>query len=423
MSDLRAVVRLRGFRRLFATRLIAQSADGTFQVALASYLFFSPERQTTAGDAAAAFAAVLLPYSFVAPFAGVFLDRWQRRQVLVYANLLRAAMVVGVAAVVVADLPDPVLYGSALAVLSVNRFFLSGLSAGLPHVVPADELIMANSVSTTSGAIATLIGVAVGFVVRLGVGEGDDAAALTLLAAAVGYLGSAAVARTFARERLGPDFDPARPETVEAVRRVARGLVEGARHIWVRRPAARALGTIAVHRLSYGVLTVSALLLYRNTFYDDADAALGGLAVALGATGVGIIAAVVVTPPASARLGKPGWIVACLLIAAAAQAIFVAPYVEPLIVAGGFTLGLVSQGTKICVDTIVQESSDDAFRGRVFSIYDMVYNIAFVLAAVFAALVLPTSGRSHAVVALIAVVYVLTAIAYARASMKGPVRR
>ena len=104
-GDLRAVVRHRNFRRLFATRLTSQAADGAFQAALASLFFFSPEKQTSAGSVAAAFATLLLPYSLVGPFAGVLLDRWRRRQILVVANLLRAAVVLGGATLSLADVP------------------------------------------------------------------------------------------------------------------------------------------------------------------------------------------------------------------------------------------------------------------------------------------------------------------------------
>src|SRR4029078_1164456 len=177
-------VRHRDFRRLFATRLTSQAADGMFQAALASLFFFSPERQTSAGSVAAAFATLLLPYSVVGPFAGVLLDRWRRRQVLVYANLVRAGMVLGVAALSAADVSGIPLYAAVLACLSVNRFFLAGLSAALPHVVRRAELVMANSVSTTSGNIVAITGAGIGYALKRLFGAGSSADAQVIVVAA-----------------------------------------------------------------------------------------------------------------------------------------------------------------------------------------------------------------------------------------------
>ena len=78
---------------------------------------------------------------------------------------------------------------------------------------------------------------------------------------------------------------------------------------------------------------------------------------------------------------------------------------EWLLYVGAFVVGVAAQGSKICVDTIVQESVDDAFRGRVFSFYDVIFNIAFVSAAAFGALALPADGYSPAVYAVIAIGY------------------
>src|SRR6202043_2415699 len=86
---------------------------------------------------------------------------------------------------------------------------------------------------------------------------------------------------------------------------------------------------------------------------------------------------------------------------------------------GGFLLGVVSQGVKVSVDTIVQESVDDAYRGRVFSVYDMLFNATFVGAAAVAAIALPTDGKSYGVLAFLTAAYILTALAYsARSSSK-----
>src|SRR5262249_17755986 len=153
-----AVLRRRDFRRLYATRLTSQLSDGVFQIALASYVFFSPERQTTASKAAAAFAVLLLPYSVVGPFAGVFIHRWSRRQSLVWAPVLRAVLVSGVAALLVAGDDGAAFYLAALLVLGVNRFFLAALSAALPHVVLRPQLVMANSLAVTSGTVIAFVG-------------------------------------------------------------------------------------------------------------------------------------------------------------------------------------------------------------------------------------------------------------------------
>ena len=159
LRDLLVVLRQSGFRRLFAVRLTSQLADGAFQVGLASLVFFSPDRATTPEAVALAAVVTGLPYTVIGPFAGVLLDVWPRRQVLLVANAVRALMVVVVAAQVASGEVGWPLYLTALTCLSVNRFFLAGLGASLPHVVPAHELVMANAVSPTCGTVAALSGV------------------------------------------------------------------------------------------------------------------------------------------------------------------------------------------------------------------------------------------------------------------------
>lgn len=106
VGDLRMLLRVRDFRRLLTVRLLSQAADGVFQVALATYVVFSPEKQTSAAAIASAMAVLLLPYSLIGPFAGVLLDRWRRRQVFLYGNLLRAVLAALTAALMVTGVPD-----------------------------------------------------------------------------------------------------------------------------------------------------------------------------------------------------------------------------------------------------------------------------------------------------------------------------
>ena len=93
VGSARDALRHADFRRLMAVRLISQSADGFIQAALVASLVFSPEEQTTAAGFALASAIVIVPFSLIGPFAGVFIDRWSRRRIMVIAPLIRAAPV------------------------------------------------------------------------------------------------------------------------------------------------------------------------------------------------------------------------------------------------------------------------------------------------------------------------------------------
>jgi MFS family permease len=425
VAHLRHLLRGVWFRRLFSVRLASQLTDGTFQVALASYALFSDDQPSPAAIATA-LAVVLLPFSLLGPFAGVLLDRWSRRQVLAWANFARVAIVAVVAAVVAAGLPDPVFYTVVLVCLSVNRFLLAGLSAALPHTVAREDLVTANALSPTAGTLAFIVGLGLGGVVReVGGGSGGDGDVVLLLTAAALYGGAGLLALRIPRDLLGPDFDPARPAVRAAVRSVVAGLVDGLRHLAHRRGPASGLAVIAAHRYWFGIASVALVLLYRNHFHgpEEADAAFADLSRAAVVGGAGFLAAALVTPSLTARIGTRAWVVALLVLAGVTQLFPAGLYSQGGLLVSVFTLGLASQGIKICVDTMVQTGIDDAFRGRVFSLYDVLFNVMFVAAAATAAAVLPPDGRSYPVLVVLSLGYLGTAVAFHLATRPRPQRR
>ncbi|RSS80997.1 MFS transporter [Streptomyces sp. WAC06614] len=413
VRDLRVLLRLRDFRHLLTVRLLSQAADGVYQVALATYVVFSPEKQTTPAAIASAMAVLLLPYSVIGPFAGVLLDRWRRRQILLHGNLLRALLACGTAVLIVAHVPDWLFYASALSVTAVNRFVLAGLAASLPRVVAADQLVTANALSPTAGTLAATAGGGLAFLLQL-VAAGSNA--LVVLVGAAFYLGAALVSLRLGIGLLGPDRTPGQghPSPWEGVVLTVRGMAQGLRHLSERREAARALTAMTAMRFCYGALTVMLLMLCRYAWSDNEADGMALLGVAVGVSGAGFFAAAVVTPWAVGRLGPRGWITVCAAGAAVlvpALGLFFAP--GPMLVAA-FALGLATQGAKISTDTVVQFRIDDAYRGRVFAVYDVLFNVAFVGAAAVAALMLPPDGRSTALVVSVAVLYALTAVGLMR---------
>lgn len=413
LGDLRVVAVHPGFRRLFAVRLVSQTGDGMFQVGLATLFFFAPERMTTASGVAAAFAVLLLPFTVVGPWAGVLLDRWRRRQVLLVGNAVRVVLTLVLATLLATVGVGPAVYVLTLVTLSVNRFLLSALSAGLPRVVPRDQLLMANSITPTLGAAAAGVGGALGLVGGVVAPEGPAHDAVVLVGAALLFAAASALALRLRPDQLGPTHRAAAAELLARLREVAAGLGAGARHLLARRTPAMALGVMTAHRFVYGVTFIASILIARNLLADPRDSAagLGAFGLVLGATAVGFAAAVVLTPLAHERVEPERWIVLCLGVGAVSQVLLAVTVERTAVLVGAGLLGLAAQGTKIAVDTIVQRDTDDDFRGRAFALYDVLYNAAFVGAAALAAAVLPDTGWSRPAFAALALAYVATAVA------------
>ena len=415
---LRSVLASHNFQRLYSTRLAGQFGDGLLQSALATFVLFSPERQPDAVRVAAAFAILLLPYSFIGPFAGVLLDRWRRRNVLVRANLLKALLTIPIIVVVGAGQADLILGFFVLTVLGVGRFILAGLSASMPHVVSGRELITGNALAPTSGTIAVGVGGIIGVGIRAAAGGGDTGSQVVLVAALVSFAVAGFIATRMAVDALGPE----RGAPVDTFAKVAHGLVLGARTLRDQLPARNIMVTIIANRFAFGVLTAGALLLVRGSFHpvSDADAALGDFVLATAGAAVGAFFGAVVTPRMTRTIGIGRWV--SIVIAQGAVigfGLLVATALQPrliTLVAGATSIGLTGLSVKVCADTVLQRSIPDDRLGRVFALFDMIVNVALVTGITITAFASPISGQFTIGYALCAVLLLLTSWWYARST-------
>ena len=185
--------------------------------------------------------------------------------------------------------------------LGVNRFFLSSLSAALPHVVAEDELVMANSVSPTVGGIMATIGGVVALGLNVATGNTERGAAITLLVGGGCYVAASLIAATMRRDLLGPVRDARTGAAGAAAQRarLGRGRAGRWRALRIRRrgPAA-ALGVTGGFSFLFGPLFLMSILLYRNYFYRSArTVAEGHVGALLVVSGIGYACAALITPP------------------------------------------------------------------------------------------------------------------------------
>ena len=101
--------------------------------------------------------ALAVPAIVVGPVSGVFVDRWDRRRVMLASDLIRAALVLGFIVVQSAD-QVWILYLLGIAHASVGTFFTPARTALVPRVVPAGGLMAANSLNQITRVIPSVLG-------------------------------------------------------------------------------------------------------------------------------------------------------------------------------------------------------------------------------------------------------------------------
>lgn len=389
-----SVLRHANARELLGVRIFGQAGDGLLQTALATFILFSPQRESDPRKIALAFGILLLPYSVIGPFVGVFIDRWSRRTILIRANWLRIVTMIAIAIVITGNTANTLLAILVLISLGLNRFVQAALSASLPHVVDGDDLVPANALFPTLGTTAASLAAALGLATQNILTNSDSVnAGLVVVGSIFAGIASLIAWRITPKDVLGPHLVESAMR--DEFRNALSGLAAGFRYMVQSGRALSSMVAVAFQRWAFGALTVHALLLSRNSWSNNntTDEAVLYFGLCAGAAALGAFtAALLSTFLLSDRNEKstPGitphrqvHLIAAMTAATALSVVvtFVGYQSGTLaaVCATAASLGFAGQLLKINADTTIQRTIDDAHRGRVFSIFDMMINVALVL--------------------------------------------
>jgi MFS family permease len=371
----REALRSPDFARLLQARLLSQFGDGIFQAFLIDRLvFLNPDQQGTAAGVARAFAVLIIPFSIVGPLAGVLIDRWSRRRILLATPLIRAAC-----ALTLIPLHGDgwILYVPTLVVVSLNRFYLSTAGAVMPLVVGETDLLVANSLASAAGTVCTFAGLVLGTQVAGAAGDGILLVAVTVMWPVAAWLAT----------RIAHDLHSTSTAGVSQDRlsEIPRDLWRGARRLLATPPAMGGIVSASFDQLLFGIVSVLSVVVFKQQFHEGV--ASYGRIIAAG--GAGVLAGMLTVGWLENRLPKSR-IVAVAFAVGGVACLVVAPAIDSVtILLLSFALGLSYPWRKIPIDTMVQETIPDRFRGRVFSLYDLAFSGARVLAALIAVALVP----------------------------------
>jgi hypothetical protein len=305
-----------------------------------------------------------------------------------------------------------------LVAFGINRLILAALSAGLPLLVDTKSLITANAIAVTGGSVLVVIGGGIGVGVRAlvdGAALADHADALLILLAAAGYLMAALLTSRLTKFEIGPGTHERHSASFSQGFTEMR---EGVAFLRTHIDAARGIVATAVHRGGLTALTLTALLLERNTFNDpnEPEKGLAGFGIALTIAGAGVFFGAFLAPYGVRKVGRHRWIKLAMFASAVSPLILALSQTSVALSATAFLTAFFGQNLKVTNDALVQSKIDDYYRGRVFAVYDVVVNGAIVSGGLIAALLLPSSGVSAIVPLCVSMAYLLVAVVVLRPS-------
>jgi len=393
----RAAFASRDFRYLAASLTVSQVGDWLYGIALVVFVF-----DQTGSPAWVAASAILrlAPYVLFGAIGGAIADRYDRRLVMIATDLARAACMLGLAAVVLAEAPVWLALVLAFASATAGTPARPAQGAITPALVPERDLAAANAVVSILEHTALVLGPAIGGLLLV---LGSPAVAFAVNG--VSFLASAALVMPIrARAAAGPGDEDEQPSSL------GRRLTDGFTALARSGDAALLVVLLVAATFVYGMEVVLLVLVSEQLLGTGAE----GVSVLTAAVGVGGLAAAGLTSRlAEAR--RPGRTLLLVLLAFSLPLISLAVIRRP---AFAYAVMAVEGAGNIVFDvlaiTMLQRVVRSELLGRVFGVVDSLSVAGILAGSLVVPLVVAGVGVRWSLVVAGGTMLVATAVALPR---------
>lgn len=368
----------RNFLRLWLAQLISQFGDRIHQLALVGLI--AERTSGSAVDLAKIMAFTILPVFLIQPFAGVFVDRWDRRTTLFLCDLARGGLVILIPLVFFFWQSMIPIYIIVFLAFCFSRFYSPAKMSILPDLVGKDHLAMANSLVSTTGMIAFVLGCALGgfFIDYFGSRTGFMIDAATFFVSAL-FIFSIDVSKRLKVDKT--KLLRTSREIVGPIRKsVSAELKEGLRYL-IRNKEIRAIISVLFTLLAAAGSVYVVLIVFVQESFNSVTRDLGVLAVCLGC---GLFTGAISYGKWGRTAAWDKTIFFCLLLGGLMLIIFawvVRQYPNILTAMSlSFFMGVVIGPAFIAANTVVHLVSEEGMRGKMFSALEIVIHFAFLVA-------------------------------------------
>ena len=370
MRRLLIQARHRNFQRLWWAQLISQVGDRIHQFALIALAAEKAPHDTTF-SLAKLLACTIVPVFVVQPFAGVFVDRWDRKTTLLICDFARAGLVMLIPLGLMDRSSLLPVYGVVFLIFCFSRFYLPARLSIVPDIVDRRQLFAANSLVSSTGMVAFIVGsVAGGFLVdHWGARRGFWIDALTFLIS--GLLLGRLTTHCLPLKKGKTSLTPAS---------VWREIGDGLRYVW-RHPEIRMVHQILFVLLAAAGSVYVVIIVFIQQAFGSVTKDLGVLSVVLGA---GLLTGALAYGRWGRRESWKSVTLTCLAAGGGMLVVFAVGVSRwpSLGLAGvlAFLWGAVLGPIFIAANAVTHLVSEEAMRGKVFSAMEIVIHLAFLSA-------------------------------------------
>jgi MFS family permease len=360
--------------------------------------------------------ALYVPYTLISPFIGVFIDRFERRKVVSWTNIAVAATVAAVALIAMLPLGKATTEGDVgatvalvialLAAQGCVRVALAVKSAAMPDVLSGKDLLQGNGLSQAGGALFQVVGI--------GFALGAAAALPAWLVVVVGaglLVAAAIVAKRMRHAEVSVHATSFGREASQVLSNISAGI----RELAARPPAAVGLSSFQMLRYQFWGFVLFTFALYAKNLVEGGDASSVALGLSGGGGLLGGVLGLILAQKWKDTVAPIRMLLASMVLLGAGTIVFGAPVslagFAALLFVGFFSFFL----GKISADTIVQQAMPDDFRGRAFALFDVAYNLGFIVPALILSFVWIENDSAQVRTILVvsgAVFLVLTALVW-----------
>ncbi len=378
MSRFREIFKNRNFFFLWLGQVISQFGDRLDQMALIALIYSRSPGSTF--QLAKLITFTIMPVFFIGPLAGVYVDRWDRRQTLLFCDILRGALIFLIPAIFIFQKSLIPIYLVVFIVFCITRFYVPAKMSIVPDLVRGKDLLLANSLINTTGMIAAALGFGLGGIIvsMVGVKGGFylDSASFFISAICI-FLISKKINLKIKKDEL---LEVGR-EVIEVIRKsVRQELKDSIKYLLGQKDIRFILGTLVILWSALGAIYVVIIVFVQESL-KSITKDLGLLVMFLG---FGLFVGSLSYGRLGQKLNHFKTIFSSLIFSGIMLLVFAAAlHASPSFLLASilsFCLGIAISPIMIASNTLVHEVSQSQMRGKIFSYLEIAMHLAFLLA-------------------------------------------